>query len=75
MAYLPPGFDKSKVEQLFVETGEKNKGGEFELLLLSENTDKIRKRVLLSSTYGTALRVKHVLKVFSELRRCKTIAP
>ena len=71
---MPQGFEKHKIEQLFIETGEKGKA-EFELLLLSENTDKIRKRVLLSQQFGTALKVKHVLKIFSELRRCKETAP
>jgi len=73
-AFLPAGFDKGKVELLFVEGTEKEKK-EFDLLLLSENTDKIRKRVLISSTFGTAYKVKHVMNIFKELRNSKTQAP
>lgn len=43
--------------------------------LLSESTDKIRKRVLLSSTFASAYHQKQVLNIFGDLRNCKTVAP
>ena len=73
-SYLPPGFDKSKIESIFTEVIT-NENHHNDILLLSETTEKIRKRVLISSTFATALKVKHVLRIFRELRQCKVLAP
>ena len=69
--FLPAGFDKSKVESIFVEISTNDNMHHPEFLLFSENTDKIRKRVLISSTFATAYRTKHVFKIFEGLRNCK----
>lgn len=72
-SYLPAGFEKSKIENLFVEIDKES--DQFEKLLFTDNPDKIRKRALISSTFATAYRVKHVTKVFQDLRNCKLTAP
>lgn len=73
LAYLPAGFEKGKVEAIFTESTQSDLHGD--ILLLSENTEKIRKRALISSTYATAYRVKHFLRVFKDLRAVKALAP
>ena len=76
LSYLPVGFDKNKAESLFTETvSTEAHQREFEPLLLMESTEKIRKRVLISSTFATASRAKHILRIFRDLRNCKTLAP
>ena len=68
---LPPGFEKSKIEQIFVDPN----AGEQHELLNQDNTEKIRKRVLISSTFGTASKANRIIRVFSDLRNCKSITP
>ena len=69
MTYLPVGFDKSKIETLFIENNQTLDGHQNLLEhFLQESTEKIRKRALISSTFATALRAKHVIKIFKHLR-------
>ena len=63
-AFLPAGFEKSKIESLFLEEHEQH-------FLLSDTQDKIRKRMLISASYGTAYKVKHVVKTFYDLRNSR----
>ena len=65
-AFLPAGFEKNKIESLFLEEHEHEHH-----FLISDNQDKIRKRMLISAPYGTAYRVKHVVKTFYDLRNSK----
>ena len=73
--FLPVGFDKSRIENLFVESVQDHGQFTFEQILMVESTEKIRKRVLISATFGTAFKAKHVTKIFSDLRNCKLVAP
>ena len=73
-AFLPAGYEKSKIESIFVELPN-NDNMHQDLGLYSESTDKIRKRVLISSTFATAYRTKHVLRIFQDLRNCKVLSP
>ena len=77
-AFLPPGFDKNKIDSIFVE----NTKDEKTVTLLhdmftvpNQNEGTIRKRVLNSSTFATAYKVRNILTVFKDLRYCKTNAP
>ncbi len=73
-SYLPVGFEKSKIENLFVEIVNNENHGTFELMLLSESTERIRKRVLISSTFASAYKTKSAIEIYSQLRNCKTRA-
>ena len=64
MTVLPLGVDKRYVEKIFLDHG----GTENDITHIhSDMTDKIRKRVLLSSNYSTAFKSKHVVEIFEEL--------
>ena len=60
--FLPHGFDKSKIEHLFIETISTE--AHHNIPLFQDTSDKIRKRVLISSTYATASKTKNIVKIF-----------
>ena len=64
MTVLPLGVDKRYVEKIFLDHGNNENDINH---IHSEMTDKIRKRVLLSSNYSTAFKTKHVVEIFEEL--------
>lgn len=68
-----PSLERVKIEGLFTDVKEKESEYEapsLNLLVSNEAAEKVRrKRVLISSDFRTAYKVKHVLEVYAELNQ------
>lgn len=65
-----PTLDRGRIDSLFMEQKDINQEHDMPVLSLhtyQEISDKVRKRVLISSDYRSAFKVKSILEVYIEL--------
>jgi hypothetical protein len=66
-----PGFDRAKVESIFIEAKEAELEAANPLLITNTEEKVRRKRVLISSDYKTAYKVKNIFDVYYELNQSR----
>ena len=66
-----PGFDRTKVESILIEAKEAELEAANPLLITNTEEKVRRKRVLISSDYKTAFKVKNIFDVYYELNQSR----
>jgi hypothetical protein len=66
-----PGFDRTKIESIFIEAKEAELEAANPLLITNTEEKVRRKRVLISSDYKTAYKVKNIFDVYYELNQSR----
>jgi aminoglycoside phosphotransferase family enzyme len=68
MQLFMPYLDKARAETIFVDGLLKNEDDHITTVVLhGDHSDKIRKRVLISSDYRSAFKVRHMCDLYMEL--------